>query len=96
MYVQPLHGYCGFALVVPFTNGGTLYDAIDEWKKNSSSIAWESDSSSVGRYRWDLPFMTKLRYSLDAAMGLADAHDADVVHGDLHADQYLITSTTND
>ena len=37
--------------------------------------------------------MTKLRYSLDAAMGLADVHDAHVVHGDLHADQYLIAPT---
>jgi serine/threonine protein kinase len=82
---------------VPFTNGGTLYDAIDEWK-NTSYIAWEESdsSSSVGEYRWDLPSMTKLRYSLDAAMGLADAHDADVVHGDLHADQYHIATTTND
>jgi serine/threonine protein kinase len=91
LYVQPLHGYCGFALVVPFTNGGTLYDAIDEWK-NTAYIAWKQKSSSDRKYRWDLPSMKKLRYSLDAAMGLADVHDADVVHGDLHAEQYLIAT----
>jgi serine/threonine protein kinase len=92
-HVQPLHGYCGFALVVPFTAGGTLYDAIDEWKENSK-IARRADdpSSSSGGYRWDLPSATKLRYSLDAAMGLADVHDAEVVHGDLHAEQYLVAA----
>ena len=76
---------------MPFTDGGTLSDAIDKWKE-AAYIAWEKKSSSHRKYRWDLPPMIKLRYSLDAAMGLADVHDANVVHGDLHAEQYLIVT----
>ena len=89
--VLPLHGYCGFALVVPYAPGGTLGNAIASRK---SDPGWRHASSvKAGRPSYgDMPPEAKLHYAVDAASGLADVHDADVVHGDLNANQYLIAA----
>mmetsp|Transcript_12909 Transcript_12909/g.22719 ORF Transcript_12909/g.22719 Transcript_12909/m.22719 type:complete len:486 (+) Transcript_12909:34-1491(+) len=80
-HVLPLYGYCGFAVVVPFADGGTLASALPS--KRSRGDKWGNLSSS-----------TRLTYAMDAAKGLADIHDIGVVHADLTIKQYMIRNGT--
>ncbi|KAL3789347.1 hypothetical protein HJC23_006501 [Cyclotella cryptica] len=79
--IFPIHGYCGFALVLPYVSGGTLSSKLRKWRKGEIQISPRQ----------------RLRYAVEMARGLRDLHDIDhdgvpsVTHGDLKEQQYLIT-----
>lgn len=76
--VLPLYGYCGFAVVVPFADGGTLASVLSkEWSREDRG--WKGISSTE-----------RLKYAIDASKGLAAIHDINVVHADLTVKQYLV------
>jgi hypothetical protein len=81
-HVLPLHGHCGFAVVVPWADGGTFGNALEQLNSEGDT-SWHNMSSAE-----------RLKYALDAAKGLADVHDIDVVHGDLTVNQYLVLNGT--
>ena len=81
-YVLPIHGYCGFAVIVPYANGGTLAAALAT-HRSQENTGWKNMSST-----------SRLKYARDAAKGLADAHDVGVVHADLTTKQYLVQNGT--
>jgi serine/threonine protein kinase len=81
-HVLSLHGHCGFAVLVPWADGGTFGSALE-------TVNLEGDRG------WrDMSSAKRLKYAVDAAKGLADVHDIDVVHGDLTVNQYLVMSGT--
>ena len=81
-HVLPLHGHCGFAVVVPWADGGTFGNALENINSEGDT-SWRNMSS-----------VERLKYAMDAAKGLADVHDIDVVHGDLTVNQYLVGNGT--
>jgi len=81
-FVLPLHGYCGFAVIVPYADGGTLASALaKEWSRGDKG--WGKKTSTA-----------RLKYAMDAAIGLADIHEIDVVHADLTIKQYMVRNGT--
>ena len=83
IHVLPVHGHCGFAVVVPWASGGTLGDALEGKDSGGRHSRWHGLSSD-----------TRLTYAVEAAKGLADIHGIGLVHGDLTINQYLITNAT--
>mmetsp|Transcript_11570 Transcript_11570/g.24671 ORF Transcript_11570/g.24671 Transcript_11570/m.24671 type:complete len:548 (-) Transcript_11570:78-1721(-) len=78
-YVLDIYGFCGFDVLTPYADGGTLSHELSSW----------------GRGRRDLSPRVRLKYAVEVAAGLADVHDIDkeglssVSHGDLKGGQYL-------
>ena len=81
-HVLSLHGHCGFAVAVPWADGGTFGNALEQINSEGDT-SWHNMSSAE-----------RMKYALDAAKGLADVHDIDVVHGDLTVNQYLVGNGT--
>jgi hypothetical protein len=59
--VLNIYGFCGFEVLTPFADGGTLSSKLQKW----------------GRGKLKLSPMTRLQYAVDAASGLAAVHDID-------------------
>lgn len=80
-YILDSYGFCGFLVMVPYSDGGTLSGDIREWRKG----------------RLDMSSNTRMKYAFQSAAALDDLHDIDgeglssVAHGDLKGQQYLIT-----
>ena len=55
------YGFCGFDVLTPYADGGTLSSKLRKW----------------GRGKLKLSPMTRLQYAVDAASGLAAVHDID-------------------
>lgn len=81
-HVLPLYGHCGFAVAVPWANGGTFGNALETINSEGDS-GWHKMSS-----------VERLKYAVEAAKGLVAAHDINVVHGDLTVNQYLVRNGT--
>jgi len=80
--VLPIYGHCGFALLNPFGDGGTLAKKLSK-EFTRGNRAWKNITSA-----------TRLQFAMNAANGLADVHDIGVVHADLTIRQYLIWEET--
>ena len=78
-HILDIHGYCGFALILPFVSGGTLGSVLQKWRDGEIHL----DSR------------TRLEYALNITRALRDLHDVhgdvvpSVIHGDLNELQYL-------
>eukprot|EP00956_Cyclotella_meneghiniana_P004827 scaffold5983_cov62-Cyclotella_meneghiniana.AAC.2 len=78
-HIFDIHGYCGFALILPFVSGGTLGSKMQKWRDGEIHL----DS------------MTRLQYALNITRALRDLHNLhgdgvpSVIHGDLNEHQYL-------
>jgi len=55
------YGFCGFDVLTPYADGGTLSSKLRKW----------------GHGKLKLSPMTRLQYAVDAASGLAAVHDID-------------------
>lgn len=78
-FVMNTYGFCGFDVLTPFSDEGTLSTVLRKWSEGKKKLS---------------P-MTRLQYAVNAALGLAAVHDIDgeglpsVAHGDLKGHQYL-------
>jgi hypothetical protein len=59
--VLNLYGFCGFDVLTPYAEGGTLSSKLRKW----------------GQGKLKLSPMTRLKYAVEAALGLAAVHDID-------------------
>jgi hypothetical protein len=59
--VLNIYGFCGFDVLTPYADGGTLSSKLRKW----------------GHGKLKLSPMTRLQYAVDAASGLAAVHDID-------------------
>ncbi|KAL7543238.1 hypothetical protein ACHAXR_012522 [Thalassiosira sp. AJA248-18] len=78
-HVLDTYGFCGFEVLTPYADGGTLSSKLRSW----------------GHGKLKLSRKTRLKYAVEVAAGLAAVHDIDgeglssVAHGDLKGGQYL-------
>ena len=77
--VLDTYGFCGFAVLTPYADGGTLSSKLHNWRRGREELTPEK----------------RLQLAYEAVAGLAAVHDIDgeglssVAHGDLKGAQYL-------
>lgn len=83
-YVLDTYGFCGFDVLTPFADGGTLSSKLHLWQRGKIKLSKKS----------------RLHLAFEVAAGLAAVHDIDgeglssVAHGDLKGSQYLFLNGT--